>query len=169
MKIIKQRTILVLLLICAFLVGCVASGKAEDICAGDEGTVMQDEIIQEKQFAESESQHTLAEPSESDVAVTWGTQTVKGFVNDNALHSEIGDIHFSSYIPETYDGTRPYALFITLPGWEGLYFQGVGANMVEDFGPEAVKLNCHFCNTDYVFTVEELKKIQGNRGNGKRA
>ncbi len=35
-------------------------------------------------------------------------------------------------------GTSPYALFVILPGWEGLYFQGVGANMVEDFGTEAV-------------------------------
>lgn len=26
-----------------------------------------------------------------------------------------------------------------------------------------VELNCHFCNTDYVFTVEELKKIQHAR------
>lgn len=133
--------ILILLLQCAFLCSCAASGKAEDIHAGDESIVMRDETIQGIQFAESESQNTLAESSESSAAMTWGTQTVKGFVNDNALHSEIGDIHFSSYIPETYDGTRPYALFITLPGWEGLYFQGVGANMVEDFGPEAVKYN----------------------------
>ena len=71
-------------------------------------------------------------------AVTPGTQTQRGFVNDNVLHAEIGDIHFSSYIPDSYDGGTPYALFITLPGWEGLYFQGVGANMVEDFGPEAI-------------------------------
>ena len=69
--------------------------------------------------------------------VTPGTQTQRGFVNDNVLHAEIGDIHFSSYIPDSYDGGTPYALFVTLPGWEGLYFQGVGANMVEDFGPEA--------------------------------
>lgn len=56
----------------------------------------------------------------------------RGFLNDNVLHTEAyGDIHFSSYIPESYDGTSPYALFVTLPGWEGLYFQGVGANMVE--------------------------------------
>lgn len=66
----------------------------------------------------------------------------RGFVNDNVLHTEeYGDIHFSSYIPESYDGTSPYALFVTLPGWEGLYFQGVGANMVEDFGTEAVNYN----------------------------
>ncbi|KIR03679.1 hypothetical protein P261_02494 [Lachnospiraceae bacterium TWA4] len=70
-----------------------------------------------------------------------GTEKQKGFINDNVLHSDIGDIHFSSYIPDTYDGSEPYALFITLPGWEGLYFQGVGANMYEDFGPEAIKYN----------------------------
>ena len=34
-------------------------------------------------------------------AVTVGTQTQRGFVNDNVLHAEIGDIHFSSYIPDS--------------------------------------------------------------------
>ncbi len=70
-----------------------------------------------------------------------GTQTLRGFAVDNVLHSKIGDIHFSSYIPDSYDGCIPYALFITLPGWEGLYFQGVGANMAEDFGLEAIRYN----------------------------
>ena len=77
--------------------------------------------------------------------ITVGTEKQRGFINDNVLHSpEYGDIHYSSYIPESYkqkgtgDASRPYALFITLPGWEGLYFQGVGANMVEDFGVEAI-------------------------------
>lgn len=74
-------------------------------------------------------------------AITFGTQLQRRFLNDNVYHSELGDIHYSSYIPESYDGSEPYALFITLPGWEGLYFQGVGANMVEDFGTEAVRYN----------------------------
>ena len=26
-----------------------------------------------------------------------------------------------------------------------------------------VELNCHFCNTDYTFTVDELKKIRDSR------
>lgn len=73
--------------------------------------------------------------------VTYGTEIQRGFVNDNVYHSEQGDIHYSSYIPDSYDGSEPYALFITLPGWEGLFFQGVGANMVEDFGPEATHWN----------------------------
>ena len=75
--------------------------------------------------------------AEGEAGITPGTETQRGFVNDNVLHAEIGDIHFSSYIPDSYDGGTPYALFVTLPGWEGLYFQGVGANMAEDFGPEA--------------------------------
>lgn len=74
-------------------------------------------------------------------AITFGTESYRGFLNDNVYHSELGDIHYSSYIPESYDGSEPYALFITLPGWEGLYFQGVGANMVEDFGTEAIRYN----------------------------
>lgn len=79
--------------------------------------------------------------AEETAAMTAGTQVQRGFVNDNVLHAQMGDIHFSSYIPESYDGTRLYALFITLPGWEGLYFQGVGANMVEEFGTEAIRYN----------------------------
>ena len=79
--------------------------------------------------------------SEKD-AITPGTEEQRGFINDNVYHSEEnGDIHFSGYIPESYDGSKPYALFITLPGWEGLYFQGVGSNMVEDFGVEAIRYN----------------------------
>lgn len=72
--------------------------------------------------------------------VTPGKQMMRGFLNDNVWHSENnGDIHYSSYIPDSYDGSEPYALFVTLPGWEGLYFHGAGANMVEDFGPESLK------------------------------
>ena len=73
--------------------------------------------------------------------ITFGTQTQRGFLNDNIYHSDLGEIHYSSYIPESYDGSEPYALFMTLPGWEGLYFQGVGANMVENFGTEAIGWN----------------------------
>ena len=81
------------------------------------------------------------EETVSPVPITYGTETQRGFLNDNVFHSELGEIHYSSYIPESYDGSEPYALFISLPGWEGLYFQGVGANMVEDFGPEAIGWN----------------------------
>ena len=77
------------------------------------------------------------------VDINFGNEEIRGFLFDNVLHSESdGDIHFGLYIPETYDGTEAYALFVTLPGYEGLYFQGVGVNIrAEDYGIEAQKYN----------------------------
>ncbi len=63
-----------------------------------------------------------------------GSLIDRGFVVDNVLHDTAeGDIHFSLHVPVSYDGTRPYALYVHCPGWEGLWFQGVGAHLVEDF------------------------------------
>lgn len=74
---------------------------------------------------------------------TEGTEVYRGFVVDNVLHSASeGDIHYNVYIPESYDGSTPYALYFTLPGYEGLYFQGAAANIrSEEFGFEAQKYN----------------------------
>ena len=75
--------------------------------------------------------------------VTEGTEKYREFVIDNVFHSvNEGDIHYNVYIPESYDGSRPYALYFTLPGYEGLYFQGVASNLQsEEFGFEAQKYN----------------------------
>lgn len=75
--------------------------------------------------------------------ITQGTQVYRNFVLDNVYHSKNdNDIHFNLYVPENYDGSKPYALYITLPGYEGLYFQGVGENLRrEDFAFEAQKYN----------------------------
>ena len=63
---------------------------------------------------------------------------------DNVLHAPEGDIHYHIYVPETYDGSEPYALFLTLPGYEGLYFQGMGQNLYsENFAFEALNYNDH--------------------------
>ncbi|MBD5104208.1 MAG: prolyl oligopeptidase family serine peptidase [Ruminococcaceae bacterium] len=80
----------------------------------------------------------------SDIAdLTVGTEEYRDFTVDNVYHSEAnGDIHYNVYIPDSYDGTRSYALFFTLPGYEGLYFQGVASNIKsEEFGFEAQKYN----------------------------
>ena len=82
--------------------------------------------------AEEES----ASVPESGGTVSEGTEEYRGFVLDNVLHSETeGDIHYNLYVPDSYDGSEPYAVFFTLPGYEGLYFQGVGQNLYsEEFG-----------------------------------
>lgn len=71
-----------------------------------------------------------------DKMITNGTETYKGFLLDNIYQSkEYGDIHYNLYIPESYDGKEAYALYMTLPGYQGLYFQGVGENIkTEEFG-----------------------------------
>lgn len=86
---------------------------------------------------------TEAPQASSQGTVTEGTEEYRGFIIDNVLHSPAdGDIHYNVYIPESYDGSRPYALYVTLPGYEGLYFQGVAANLrSEAFGFEAQNYN----------------------------
>lgn len=76
-------------------------------------------------------------------SVTAGTQTYRRFSVDNVYHSENnGDIHFNLYLPESYDGSKPYALYISLCGYGGYYFQGVGINLrQENFVYEAQKYN----------------------------
>ncbi len=81
--------------------------------------------------------------AEDSYDVTAGTEKYKDFTLDNVLHSEReGDIHFNLYVPDTYDGSEPYALFMTLPGYQGLYFQGVGENIkTENIGFTAQEYN----------------------------
>lgn len=65
------------------------------------------------------------------------------FKIDLVYHSAEGrDIHYSAYIPDNIDNLDSVSMFITLPGWEGLYFQGVGVNLeYEDFAFTARNIN----------------------------
>lgn len=84
----------------------------------------------------------VQETPEPGLEVTEGTETYRGFRMDNVLHAPEGDIHYHIYIPDSYDGNEAYALFLTLPGYEGLYFQGVGENLYsERFAFEALNYN----------------------------
>lgn len=140
----KMKTIVFMLVLCltaASLEACADSDSGQSLSESAAESTMEPTV---EPAAETTAESTSESIIDSTVSeeLTVGTQMQRGFVNDNVLHTEeYGDIHFSSYIPESYDGTSPYALFVTLPGWEGLYFQGVGANMVEDFGTEAVNYN----------------------------
>lgn len=93
--------------------------------------------------ATNPSKAQTTQPAKENYSVTNATDTYRDFTIDNVLHSDSnGDIHFNLYIPKSYDGSEAYALFVTLPGYEGLYFQGVGINLHEEnFGFEAQKYN----------------------------
>lgn len=73
--------------------------------------------------------------------VSSGSSYYRGFLVDNVLHSkDNGDIHYHVYFSDSYNGTKKHALYITLPGYQGLYFQGVAENLkTEDFAFEAMK------------------------------
>lgn len=76
--------------------------------------------------------------------VTAGTEYYEGFLIDNTLvfHDGTEALHYHIYIPEGYDGSRPYALYITLPGYGAYYFQGTAVNLkMEHFAVEARKYN----------------------------
>ena len=103
-------------------------------------TVNQTQTIQQKTDEKTENAEINASGDELE-NVTPGSEEYKGFLLDNVLHSSSeGDIHYNVYIPDSYDGTKEYALYVTLPGYQGLYFQGIGENIrTEDFGFEAQK------------------------------
>ena len=59
-----------------------------------------------------------------------------GFMMDQTYVSKTeGTIHYNLFVPDSYDGSKPYALHIALPGWEGLYFQGVGEDLRWEYLP----------------------------------
>lgn len=112
---------------------------------GAEGTTQPTQEMPEPPTQVQETPEPAPAPSpEPELEVTEGTETYRGFQMDNVLHAPEGDIHYHIYVPETYDGSEPYALFLTLPGYEGLYFQGMGQNLYsENFAFEALNYNDH--------------------------
>ena len=127
----KRGLPLILACIILFLLtGCVQRDKSEAFVSETEASDIT--------FSES-----MPTPTTKKEVVTEGTKRYRDFVIDNVLHSEsYGDIHYNVYIPKSYDGNNPYALYFTLPGYEGLYFQGVAQNLKsEAFGFEAQKYN----------------------------
>ena len=95
------------------------------------------------------------------VSVTEGKDYYREFLVDNVLHSaQNGDIHYHVYFPDSYNGKKKMALYVTLPGYQGLYFQGVAENLkTEDFAFEAKKYN-----KDMVILAPQLDDWGGNIG-----
>ena len=110
---------------------------------GAEGTVQPAPETLEPPAQVQETPEPAPNPSpEPELEVTPGTEVYRGFQMDNVLHAPEGDIHYHIYVPDSYDGSESYALFLTLPGYEGLYFQGMGQNLhSEDFAFESLNYN----------------------------
>ena len=141
----KTRTLLSLILVlCLLLSGCTNRPDRSTSSDSENSTGAVELQSSEKPLSSETSTENPTETKSQNLGnVTAGTETYRGFVIDNVYHSQNdGDIHYNVYIPESYDGSRPYSLFFTLPGYEGLYFQGVARNLeAEAFGFEAQKYN----------------------------
>lgn len=70
-----------------------------------------------------------------------GSEEHRGFILDNTLITTNSEIHFNIHYPENYDKAKQYAIYFANPGWEGLYFQGVGKDLGEPYVYEAQKYN----------------------------
>ena len=116
-----KKCILIIIILAIFLTGCT-SNKIQN--------------------GSSDNENTNVPSSSTNDYIIEGTTKSKGFIIDNTLHRENGgDIHYTSYFPDDYNSNEEYAIYFALPGWEGLYFQGVGANMQEALPFEAQKYN----------------------------
>ena len=81
-------------------------------------TINQVQTVQQKtdEKKENTEKNTSGDELEN---VTPGSEEYRGFLLDNVLHSpNEGDIHYNVYIPDAYDGTKEYALYVTLPGYQ---------------------------------------------------
>ena len=134
----SKKIFLLLLSVCVLLTGC---GDGLDI-KGSAPDNVSSKILRANDGASLLSGEDTSKIADGFKA-TFGTKTYRGFVIDNLLQSdELGDIRFNLFIPAGYDGSKPFALYMTLPGYEGLYFQGVAQNLKsEDFAFETQKYN----------------------------
>lgn len=134
----SKKIFLLLLSVCVLLTGC---GDGLDI-KGSAPDNVSSKILRANDGASLLSGEDTSKIVDGFKA-TFGTKTYRGFVIDNLLQSdELGDIRFNLFVPASYDGSKPFALYMTLPGYEGLYFQGVAQNLKsEDFAFEAQKYN----------------------------
>ena len=45
-----------------------------------------------------------------------------GFVENQTLDGADGIIHFSYYLPDSYDSAKTYPLIVTMPGYDRMWF-----------------------------------------------
>ncbi len=58
----------------------------------------------------------------------------RDFLMDQTIDVDGETVHYNVLVPGDLDFDRPISLFVTLPGYQGLYFQGIGQNLyTEDF------------------------------------
>lgn len=146
MKKRKSGIFVLVLILCGILLTSYSvSADAKQKSTTKKTTVQSKKAQKKSKKSKKEKAQKTAKTKElpKTTEITPGKKYYREFLVDNVYHSKKnGDIHYNVYFPKSYDGTKPYALYVTLPGYQGLYFQGVAENIkTEDFGFEAQKYN----------------------------
>lgn len=84
--------------------------------------------------------------SDPGIRITESTKDFKDFTIDNIMHfsDDLAELHFHMYVPESYDGSKPYALYIALPGHGSYIYESedIGENVSdENFAANSRKYN----------------------------
>lgn len=81
-------------------------------------------IESQSETKESTSSEAILGSSESETSSAPNTaETMQtGLIREQILNGAEGEIHYSYYIPESYDGTRKYPMMVTMPGYDRMWF-----------------------------------------------
>lgn len=81
-------------------------------------------IESQSETKESTSSEAILGSSESETSNAPNTsETMQtGLIREQILNGAEGDIHYSYYLPEGYDGKRKYPMMVTMPGYDRMWF-----------------------------------------------
>lgn len=79
----------------------------------------------------AQNSQTSSGPSDDESRPQAADQVQTGIIENQVLHDESGDIHYSCYIPNTYDADGEYPLMVAMPGYDMMWFgeDSAGSNL----------------------------------------
>lgn len=111
------------------LAACGAKADIENFKNAREEDAAQTECGSAKEFSagigKAAPSVSAAENKESDLPVK------TGWITEQTLAGANGDIHYSYYLPENYDGSKKYPMMVTMPGYDMMWFgeESSGSNL----------------------------------------
>lgn len=64
----------------------------------------------------------IAEPAESTSSAVTSKPVQTGLIAEQVFSGADGDIHYSYYLPDSYDGSRKFPMMVVMPGYDMMWF-----------------------------------------------